>query len=230
MTLHVGAHQSPVGVIILQEGNHRRCDGNDLLGRNVHVIDFCRRYFQDVVAITDADAFFCEPAIFVQLFVRLGNHDLVFFVRRLVMNVFSNPQILFVDFAVRGFDETELIYPAKRRQRTDQSDVRTFRRLDRTHPAIVGVVNVAHFKSGAFPAESTRTESAESALVSQFSQRIGLVHKLGQLAGTKEFLDCSNNRSDVDQRLRRDNVHILYRHAFTHDAFHPGQADSELVL
>ena len=35
---------------------------------------------------------------------------------------------------------------------------------------------------------------------------------------------------DVDQRLRRDLVDVLSRHALAHDALHAGQTDPELVL
>ncbi len=37
LALHVGAHERAVGVVMLQEGNERGRDADDLLGRDVHV-------------------------------------------------------------------------------------------------------------------------------------------------------------------------------------------------
>ena len=39
LTLHVGAHQCAVRVIVLKERNQRGGDGNDLAGGHVHVLD-----------------------------------------------------------------------------------------------------------------------------------------------------------------------------------------------
>src|SRR5262245_39065490 len=41
------------------------------------------------------------------------------------------------DFPIRRFDEAELIDPGKARERRDQSDVRTFRRLDRADASVM---------------------------------------------------------------------------------------------
>ena len=82
----------------------------------------------------------------------------------------------------------------------------------------------------AFTGQTARAEGAQTAFVRDFCQRVGLVHELGQLAGTKEFFDSSDDRTDVDQDLRRNAFGILDGHAFADDAFHTGQADAELVL
>ena len=42
---------------------------------------------------------------------------------------------------------------AKVAHRADQTDVRTFRRFDRTNAAVVRRMNVAHFESGAIAAK-----------------------------------------------------------------------------
>ena len=52
------------------------------------------------------------------------------------------------DFPVRRLDKAELIDPGIRRQRRNQSDVRTFRGFDRTNTTIVSRVHVADFKTG----------------------------------------------------------------------------------
>ncbi len=42
LSLHVRAHQSPVGVIMLQEGDQRGADAHNLVRGNIHVIDIGR--------------------------------------------------------------------------------------------------------------------------------------------------------------------------------------------
>ena len=42
LTLHIGTHQGPVGVVMLQERYKRRRHAHDLHGRNVHVVDQVR--------------------------------------------------------------------------------------------------------------------------------------------------------------------------------------------
>ena len=56
LTLHVGAHQSTVTVIVLQEGDAGGSDRDHHSGRNVHVIDLLGVDFQDVVAAAGRNA------------------------------------------------------------------------------------------------------------------------------------------------------------------------------
>src|SRR5690606_30796439 len=51
-----------------------------------------------------------------------------------------------------------------------------------------------------------------------------------QLRAAEELLDRSDHGTDIDQRLRRDHIRILNGHSLTHDALHPRQADTELIL
>ena len=64
----------------------------------------------------------------------------------------------------------------------------------------------------------------------QFCQRIVLVHKLGQLGTSEEFLDGCRHRTNVHQSLRSRNINVLNGHSFLYDSFHSGQTDTELVL
>ena len=61
-------------------------------------------------------------------------------------------------------------------------------------------------------------------------ERVRLVHELRQLRGAEELLDRRDDRPDVDERLRRDRLDVLGRHALAHDALHAAEADAELVL
>ena len=120
--------------------------------------------------------------------------------------------------------------PAEGRQRADQADVRAFRGLDRAHPAVVARVDVADLHAGALTGQTTRAERGQPALVGQTGERVGLVHELRQLRGAEELLDRGDDRTDVDQGLRRDRLDVLGRHPLADDALHPGQADADLVL
>ena len=48
--------------------------------------------------------------------------------------------------------------------------------------------------------------------------------------GAEELLERRHDGADVDDRLRRDRVGILGRHALTHDALHAVQTDAERFL
>ena len=146
------------------------------------------------------------------------------------MHIFRDPQILFVHLAIRRFNESELVDTGKSGQRTDETDVRTFRGFNRAHAAIVGVMNVPNFESGPLAAQAAWAQRAETPLVRQFGQGVGLIHKLRQLARPEKFFDRRHNRPNVDQGLRRNHIHILDCHPFPNHAFHPGQSNAELVL
>ena len=73
-------------------------------------------------------------------------------------------------------------------------------------------------------------QGREATLVREAGQRVGLVHELRQLGGAVELLDGRHDRTDVDQRLRRDVIGVLRGHALAHDSLHTAHANTELVL
>ena len=52
LALHVRAHQRAVGVVVLEERNERRGDGDELLRRHVHVVDAILRRERHVALLT----------------------------------------------------------------------------------------------------------------------------------------------------------------------------------
>src|SRR4030095_16785190 len=64
------------------------------------------------------------------------------------LDVLDNATVL--NLSVRRLDEAKLVDPREARKGRDETDVRTFRRLDRANASVVGRVNVADLKSGAF--------------------------------------------------------------------------------
>jgi hypothetical protein len=53
----------------------------------------------------------------------------------------------------------------------------------------VGIVNIPYFKTSPITGKPSGPQSVEPSFVSQFRQGVNLIHKLGKLAGTKNFFD-----------------------------------------
>ena len=118
--------------------------------------------------------------LLVEVGIGLGDHILAFFDRRQIINLVAD---LAIDhLAVGRFHEAVIIGARIQRQRVDQADVRAFRRFNRAYAAIVGRMHVTHFEAGAFTRQTARSQRRNAALVGNLGQRVGLVHKLRQLA------------------------------------------------
>ena len=232
LTLHVGAHQCTVAVVVLKERDAGRSDGNHHTRRNVHVVDLRSIELLDVVAVAAGDAGTDEVVVLVQRLVGLSDDILVLLVGGHIDDLIGDSAGGLVDLAVRGLNEAVLVDLGVGGQIGDQTDVRAFRRLDGAQTAIVGVVNVADLEACAVTGQTAGAQSGQTALVGQLGQRVVLVHELGQRAGTDELFDGGDDRADVDQALRGDLAVflILQGHALTDDALHAGEADAELVL
>ena len=246
LLLHVGAHERAVCVVVLDKGDEGGRDRQDLLRRDVHEVDLCRRHEVDFARgpvrrrrgadahtgalwpATNKDALFDKAPGVVELGRRLRDDVLLFLVSGEVDDLVCH--LALDDLAVRGLDEAVLVHPGVRREVADEPDVRAFRRLDRAHAPVVGRVNVTNLEACPFPRQAPWPESREAALVGKPRQRVVLVHELTQLAGPEELLDGSDHGADVDQGLRRDRLDVLGRHALAHHPLHTGQADADLVL
>src|SRR5699024_8310531 len=77
LTLHVGAHQSTVTVVVLQEGNHGGSHRNHHPGRNVHEVHLFGVDFQNLIPAEGRNALTLEVAALVQRLVGLSDHVLV---------------------------------------------------------------------------------------------------------------------------------------------------------
>ena len=103
-------------------------------------------------------ALILEPVVFIQRLIRLRDSNIVFLIRRQVTHVFRHAFLYLVHFPVRRFHKSELIDARIVGKRTDQADVRTFRRLNRAHTPIMGIVNVAHLKACALTGKTARPQ------------------------------------------------------------------------
>ena len=229
LALHVRAHQGAVGVVVLQERDHRGRDRDHLARRDVHVVDLAGRDELHLAALAaHQDSALRERAVVRQRRVRLGDDVAVLLVGGQVVDLVGDPAL--DDLAVGRLHEPERVHPAERGQRPDQADVRAFRRLDRAHPAVVAGVHVADLEAGPLPRQAAGAQRGQPPLVGEPGQRVRLVHELRELGRPEELLDARDHRTDVDERLRRDRLDVLRRHPLADDALHPGQAQPHLVL
>src|SRR5271165_2390937 len=133
--------------------------------------------------------------------------------------------------AVGRLNEAVFVNARKARQRADEADVRTFRRLNRADAAIVRGVNVADFESGALTRQAARPKCGETALVRDLRERVGLIHELRKLRRAEELADRRHDRLGVDEVVRHGRRHFLVdAHLFLDGALHADEADAELVL
>jgi hypothetical protein len=204
-------------------------DGPHLARRHVHVVDVGREDVVDLAALAPAQhAVLGHGAVRAEGGVRLRDDVQVLLIGRQVVDLVGH--LALDDLAVRGLDEAERVDARERRQRTDQTDVRAFRGLDRAHAPVVRRVDVADLEAGPLARETTGAKRRQPALVSQARQRVRLVHELRQLRRAEELLDRGHHRADVDQGLRRDRLDVLGGHPLTHHALHARQARADLVL
>ncbi len=228
LALHVGAHESSRRVVVLEERDERSRDGDDLTGRDVHVVDLGRLHVHDLTVLAAAqDVVVDEFPVGVEDGVGLRLDEAVLAICREVVELLGHTSV--DDLAIRRLDEPVVVDAREARQRPDQSDVRTFRRLDRAHASVVGRVDVANFDAGALTRQTTGSESGQTAKVREAVERVRLLHELRELRSSEELLDRCSERTDVDQRLRRYRFGVLCRHALFDDALHTGQADADLV-
>ena len=174
-----------------------------------------------------------KMSFFIQRLVCLGHVIVILLVRRHVNHFVRDAGILrvaLIYFPVRRLHKSILVDARIGRQRVDQTDIGSLRRLDGTHSSIMGIVNISHLKSGPVTGQTSRSKSRQTSLVGQFTQRVILIHELRQLGGTEEFLHRGCNRFNIDQRLGRDSLNILGGHSLAHHALQSGKTDPVLIL
>ena len=215
---------------MLQEGDQRRRGGDDLLGRDVHVVHLVDGDRVDVVLVTGRTI---RPRdrhpILLQGSIGHGNVIIVLVVRGQKLDVLRQSAVLHL--AARGDEEAVLVQTGIGGQGRHQPDVRSFGGLDGADAAVVRVVHVARLETGPLPAEAAGPEGGEAASVRHLGKRVGLVHELGQLSGAVELPKCGGDRPDVDQLAAHRRAEVRHRgHALAGDALHAQKPDANLVL
>jgi hypothetical protein len=206
---------------VLEERDQRRRDRDQLLRRDVLVVDLIALGGDELAVETSDDPVLLDAAVRVRLGVRLRDDVVLFLPRREIERVRLGvggallvPARLLVllvellllcdlpelerrisrlrdlevvedaallDPLVRRLDEPEVVDPRVTRKRRDEADVRSFRGLDRAHPAVVRRVHVPDLEPGALARQPARPEGREAPLVRDLGQRVRLVHELREL-------------------------------------------------
>ena len=123
LLLHVGAHERPVGVVVLDEGDQGRRDRDDLLRRDVHVVHLAGGDEVDVAALAaHQHVVLAETAVGSERGVGLGDDMAVLLVGGQVVDRLGDPAV--VHPAVGGLDEAELVDARVGGEGADQADVR----------------------------------------------------------------------------------------------------------
>ena len=229
LTLHVRAHQGTVRIVMLQKRNQRSGNGYHLTGRHVHVLHTVGSCQNSFAFFTAGNQFVFQFAgFFINFRVRLRNYITTFFNCRQIIDFIGHFAVYHA--AVRRFQEAVIVGACINRQRVNQTNVRTFRRFNRANTTIVGRMHVAHFKARTFACQTARAQCRHTAFVRDFGQRVGLVHKLRQLAGTEKFLNGSRNGFSINQVSRHQTFAFGLIQTLFHGTFHACQTCTELVF
>ena len=228
LTLHVGAHQCTVGVIVFQEWNQWGCNWHDLTCGHVHVLNAVWCCQNGFAFFATSHQFVSQCAFFIQFGIGLCNHIATFFNRRQVIDLVGYFAINHT--AVWGFQETIFIGTRIHRQRVDQTNVWTLWCFNRTHTTIMGWVYVTHFKACTFTCQTAGAQSRYTAFVRHFWQWVGLVHELRQLARAKELFNRSRNRFRIDQIMWHQVVWFSLVQTLFNGTLNTSQARTELVF
>ena len=107
------------------------------------------------------------------------------------------------------FNKTVVIDAAIGSQVSHQTNVRTFRRSNRTNASIMCSMHVTNVEARAFSRQTSRTHRGQTALVFKLGKRVGLIHELGQLRTHEEFAQRTNHWSSIDKfrRINGGNIH-----------------------
>ncbi len=167
LTLHVGAHERAVRVIVLKERDERGRDGDQLLRTDTSIRSTFSRGGERVLAglaggdeivrrtrpCRSASALACGNAIARSLPSPTDRRP-----RRSTLPPTSR-------LPVRTFDEAVLVDASEGRQRVDETDIRTFRCFDRTDTSVMRRMHVAHFEACTFTRQTARSKRRETPLV-----------------------------------------------------------------
>ena len=104
LALHVGTHQGAVRVVVLEERNQARGDGDELLRRNVDVVHFVALFQDEVSGLAAVDEFGGDAAALVERHVGLRDDVAVFFPRGKIEAVRVVGDLAALQLFVDGFD------------------------------------------------------------------------------------------------------------------------------
>jgi hypothetical protein len=117
----------------------------------------------EFVLVTHRDQFVDQLALSFIKARSLGDHMIGLFDGRQEDDFVGNQSVF--HHTVRAFEEAILVGAGISCQGVDQTDVRTFRRLDRAYATVVGRVYVTDFEAGTLTGQTARAKRRNTALV-----------------------------------------------------------------
>ena len=217
LTLHVRTHEGTGSIIVFQERYTSSRNGYDLFRRNVGQLYLFTSCDDGISGFTCNDMLVDQTAF--NNLVGLCDYIIGFFIRRQVKCLFLYGSIRIYN-TVRCLNKAVFIDFSIRRQIGNQTDVWTFRCLDRTDTPIVRAVNVTNLVARTVTGDTARSQCGNTTLVCQLSKRILLIHELRQLRRGEEFLDCRCQRTDIGQLLRCQGCDIRNGHTLLNHTLH----------
>ena len=215
---------------MLQEWNQTCWYRSNLLRWHVNIINVCRRnnwvisILTALNNVTDKFTFFCQRSI------TLTNNLSLFILSGQEYNIsIIHVHLAVVNLTVRSNDKAKVIDLCIHTERRNQTDVWTFRTLNRTKTTIVSIVYVTNLETCTLTRQTTRTEGRKTTLVSYLSQWVGLVHELWQWVCTEEWVDNTRDGLGIDQICWCKHLIVTNVHTLTDCTAHTCQTDRELV-
>ena len=224
--MHVGSHQRSVGVVVLEEGDQSGRHTDHLARRHVDVLNLVGRHHLEVAVVSGNDRIADQAAV-LDLSIGRGQSGLVLLIRAEPLDLLG--QLAAFDLLVRRDQETVLIHASVDRQARNQTDVRTFRRLDRADAAVVRNVHVADFKAGSLAIQTARAQCRQTPLVRQHRQRVGLIDHLRQFAAAEEVFDRRGDALRVHKASRGHVLDVLQAHSLLDGAAKLQEALAQLI-
>ena len=197
LALHVGPHQRPVGVVMLQEGNQRCRDAHQRRGGDLHELHFLRRHGAQLL-LTGANLHlsYADPALLVQRRGRRSDAVLLLLIGHQPFDLPGGLALL--DPLIGRFQKAIIVDTRISSHRGDQADILSFGGFDGANAIIVGRVNVADLQLGASAAHAA-AQGAQAPFMGQFGQGIDLFQILAELSGVKEPVHRPLQQTGGDQ-------------------------------
>ena len=187
---HVRAHERAVSIIVLKERNKGCCDRGTLRRSYVHQAYFVRRYHRIILFISGFYARTDELTFIIERSVTLSYRVILFILSCEVDDTLVGKIHFTIGcLTIRRFDKAKAINLCINTERRNQTDIRAFRRLNRAETAIMGIVYVSHLKTCTVAAQTTRAKSRHTALMSNLSKRILLIHELRKSVRSEVAVD-----------------------------------------
>jgi len=228
LALHVGAHEGTVGIVMFQEGNERGGDADELIRRNIHVVDLFRFDGNEIAALAGGDHLPDKPAILVQRTIRLGDDKIFLLDGSHIADLVEDPPVFYQ--AIGGFDKSELVDPGIGGKRDDEADIGPLRCFHRADPPVMGGMDVPDLEPRPFPGKAAGSQSGKSPFMGDLRKGIGLVHKLGQLAAPEELVDHRRNGFGIYKIMGHHRLDVLKAHLLLDGPLHAHKPDSVLVF